>query len=335
MITLMKPTALVICPPDLENYVFPSDVLGEVGQFAKTPWPVVSPLELGLKSGRFREADVLLGTWRMPKLDEELLDALPELKAVFYAAGTVKPFMTDAAWNRGVVVCSAWQANSLPVAEYSLATILLSLKRVWHYSRMMRSANVSPGALFIPGAYKSKVGLVSLGAVGRATAKMLAPFDLSVRAYDPYFPTAEAEELGIQLVSLEELFSSCDVVSLHPPLIPETERMVSGRLIASMKEGATLINTSRGGVVAEEELIKVLSQRPDLCAILDVTDPEPPALDSPLRLLPNVVLTPHLAGSRQAECARMGRWMTQELQRFASGEPLRFALTRQMVERMT
>lgn len=330
----MKPTVLVICPPHLEKYVFPNDVLDEVRQVARCPWSVVSPSDIGIKSGKYKEADVVLSTWSMPKLDDEILDALPALRAVFYAAGSVKYFMTDAAWNRGLVVSSAWQANSLPVAEYSLAASLLSLKRVWHHSRMMRSPELSHDTLFMPGAYKSKVGLVSLGAVGRATAKMLAPFDVSVLAYDPFQSPEQAGELGVSLVTLEEIFSTCDVVSIHTPWLPETERMISGRLIATMKEGATLINTSRGAVVAEDELIEVFKRRPDLTALLDVTYPEPPSIDSELRSLPNVVLTPHIAGSVQAECARMGRWMAQELQRFASGEPLRYALDRQMVEKM-
>lgn len=330
----MKPRALVLCPPELESHVFPSDVLEDIRRAADVAWPVTNPRDPGLGSGGYGDAEVIIGTWGIPTLDRDQLAALPSLKAVFYAAGSVKHFMTEAAWERGVVVCSAWQANSVPVAEYSLGTILLSLKRFWHFSRMSRSSIVSQDGLFVPGAYRSKVGLVSLGAVGRATARLLARFDVSVLAYDPYLHSEQAGELGVTLVSLQELFSKCDVVSLHTPRLAETEGMVSGPLIASMKEGATLINTSRGAVIAENELIEVLAQRPDLTAVLDVTVSEPPPMDSALRSLPNVVLTPHIAGSLQGECARMGRWMAEELQRYCSGEPLRFALNRQLVERM-
>jgi phosphoglycerate dehydrogenase-like enzyme len=173
-----------------------------------------------------------------------------------------------------------------------------------------------------------------MGSVGRATARLLKPFDFTLLAYDPFFSPKLASELNIGLVPLDELFRECDVISIHAPWIPETERMITGNLIASMKEGATLINTSRGAVVAEDELIDVLSRRSDLSAILDVTHPEPPARDSLLRSLPNVVLTPHIAGSMQRECERMGKWMVDELRRFLAGEPLRYMVTREQLARM-
>jgi phosphoglycerate dehydrogenase-like enzyme len=330
----MKPRALVICPPDLEKHVFPGDVIEEILRSVEGLRQVLNPQDWRAAGSSLRETEIILSTWGMPVLDPEFLSVAPLLKAVFYAAGSVKGFMTDAAWERGLVVSSAWTANSVPVAEFTLGTILLSLKRFWHFSRAMRQGEGDSGPLQIPGAYRSKVGLVSLGAVGRATARLLQPFEFSVLAYDPFLPPEQAAELNVRLVSLEEIFRTCDVISLHSPWIPETERMIAGRHIALMKNGATLINTSRGAVVAEDELIAILRDRPDISAILDVTHPEPPAADSPLRSLPNVILTPHIAGSVQGECARMGRWMAEELQRYVTGEPLRFGVTREMLARM-
>jgi phosphoglycerate dehydrogenase-like enzyme len=330
----MKTRALVVCPPNLEPHVFPPAVLAEICQSADCPWPVLDPSVWRDAGEALREADVLVGTWGMPALSREFLEAAPALKAVFYAAGSVKCFVTESGWERGIIVSSAWAANGIPVAEYALGTILLSLKRFWHFSRMSRSGIVHPEDLNIPGAYRTKVGLVSLGAVGRATARLLKPFDFTLLGFDPFLPPEQAAELDVGLVSIEVLFRECDVISLHAPWIPETERMITGKLIASMKEGATLINTSRGAIVAEDEMIEVLARRPDLSAVLDVTHPEPSALDSPLRSLPNVVLTPHIAGSTQGECARMGSWMADELRRYVSGEPLRHAVSRDMLARM-
>lgn len=303
----MKHRALVICPKDFEKHVFPPLVLNEIGQLVDCPWPVLDPGDWRNARQALKAADFIFSTWGMPQMNDEFLAETPALKAVFYAAGTVKGFVTDAGWDRGIIVSSAWAANSVPVAEYALATILLSLKRFWHFSRADRSEGGWAEVRTIPGAYHSKVGLISLGAVGRATARLLEPFDLTLLAYDPLFPPKLASELNIGLVPLEELFRECDVISIHAPWIPETERMITGNLIASMKEGATLINTSRGAVVAEDEMIEVLSRRPDLSAVLDVTHPEPPVKDSLLRSLPNVVLTPHIAGSMQRECERMGK----------------------------
>jgi phosphoglycerate dehydrogenase-like enzyme len=326
--------ALVISPPKWENHVFPPQVLEKIHRSVNCPWPVLNPDEWRTAGVALREAEVIIGTWGMPALDEEFLAAAPVLKAVFYAAGSVKGLVTDACWDRDMVVSSAWVANGVPVAEYSLATILLSLKRFWHFSRRMKTEVTDQGEFMIPGNYHSTVGLVSLGAVGRSVARLLQPFDLMLLAYDPFLSEELAAELHVNLVSLEELFQKCDVISLHAPWIRETERMITGELISSMKEGATLINTSRGAVIAENEMINVLRHRPDLSAVLDVTYPEPAAADSPLRSLPNVVLTPHIAGSMQGECARMGDCMADELRRFVTGEPLRYRVTPAMLAKM-
>ncbi len=329
----MPTSALVFCPPGLEGQVFPNAVLDQISRSASLPRGVVDPSKWREAAEPLSTTDVIISTWGMPGLDADFLKAAPALKAVFYAAGSVKGFVTRECWDRGIVVSSAWAANGIPVAEYSLGTILLSLKRFWHFSRMSREGGSSRD-LHVPGAYHSKVGLVSLGAVGRATARMLHPLEVVLLGHDPFLPGEQAAELGISLVSLQELFRECDVISLHAPWIPATERMITGELISSMKEGATLINTSRCAVIAEDEMIEVLRRRPDLSAVLDVTWPEPAAQDSPLRSLPNVVLTPHIAGSLQRECARMGSWMADELQRFVAGEPLRYGINRSMLEKM-
>lgn len=309
-------------------------MLSEISRSVQRPWPVLDPAKWREAHEALSQADVIISTWGMPTLDPEFLAAAPALKAVFYAAGSVKGFVTEESWKRGVVVSSAWAANGVPVAEYAFGTILLSLKRFWHFSRMMRDGASGHGEVSVPGCYHSKVGLVSLGAVGRATARMLRPLEVTLLAHDPFIPEEQAAELQVSLVSLEELFRECDVVSLHAPWIPETERMITGALISTMKQGATLINTSRGAVIAEDEMIEVLMRRPDISAVLDVTFPEPAAPDSPLRSLPNVVLTPHIAGSMQGECARMGSWMADELRRFVGGEPLLYRVTQSMLAKM-
>ena len=158
--------------------------------------------------------------------------------------------------------------------------------------------------------------------IGRLVRERLRPFDLKVLAYDPFIKPEDAAALGVTLVPLDVLFRKCDVVSLHTPWLKETEGLITGALLASMKPGATFINTARGAVVREAEMVEVLQQRPDLSAVLDVTDPEPPVANSPLYTLPNVLLTPHIAGSMARECRRMGRYMVEELDRFLTGRPL-------------
>ena len=133
------------------------------------------------------------------------------------------------------------------------------------------------------------------------------------------------------MCSLDEIFRQSNVVSVHTPWLKETERLVAGRHLSMMKPYSTFINTSRGAVIREMEMIEVLRQRQDLVAVLDVTHPEPPAPDSPLFSLPNVILTPHIAGAMGTECRRMGQIMIAELKRYLAGEPLQFGLTRERV----
>lgn len=316
------------------DLAYPGDLRSEILSHCDVLCEDIGSEQWKSQTGPLGRADIIFATWGMPKLDEEFLEAAPNLKAVFYAAGSVKGFATPQSYERGVLISSAWAANAVPVAEYSVATILLSLKRFWSYARMAKEARTADRSLTVAGAYRSKVGLVSLGAIGKLVARRLGSYELNLLAHDPFADPEIAEDLGVSLLSLEELFAVSDVVSLHTPWLPETEGLINGRLVSSMKQGATLINTSRGAVINEPELCKVLASRKDLTAILDVTLPEPPAKDSPFYSLPNVILTPHIAGSMDGEISRMGHWMVEEYSRYRQGQPLKHTVSPEMLERM-
>jgi phosphoglycerate dehydrogenase-like enzyme len=281
--------------------------------------------------GPLERADLILGTWGMPVLDQPFLERAPGVRAVFYGAGSVHAFVTEEVWRRGIRVVSGWEANAVPVAQYTLAAVLFSLKWGWRFAAAMRGSVPMPEKEDIPGGLESTVGLVSLGAVGRLVARHLAAHDLRLLAYDPFVEPDQAHRLGVEPVSLERVFADSDVVSVHTPLLPATRGLITGAHVASMRNGATLVNTSRGAVLREAELIEVLRLRPDLHAVLDVTDPEPAAQDSPLRSLPNVVLTPHIAGALGHERSRLGRVVSEELRRYLRGEPLRSEITAEML----
>ncbi len=279
------------------------------------------------------EVEVIFSGWGAPVMDEAFLSATPKLRAVFYGAGSVRSFVTEAFWKREILLTTAATANAVPVSEYTLSAILFSLKHGWKYARQVREQKTFPLRERVPGGYDSTVGLISLGLIGRLVVERLRPFDLRVLAYDPFVDVEYARQQEVELVLLGELFRRSDVVSLHAPHLKETEGMITGAHLASMKPGATFINTARGAIVRETEMIEVLRQRPDLQAILDVTDPEPPEPDSPLYTLPNVVLTPHIAGSMDNECRRMGRYMVEELRRYVAGKPLRWQVTPEAAKR--
>jgi phosphoglycerate dehydrogenase-like enzyme len=251
---------------------------------------------------------------------------------VFYGAGSIRGFATDAAWDRGILITSAYAANAIPTAEFALSQILFSLKRGWFHALAIKRDGRYPEKEPVAGAYESVVGLISLGMIGSYVAKLLQAFEVNVLTYTS--SEEKAIKLGAERCALDEVFRRSDVVSLHTPWIEETEGMITGEHFAMMKPNATFINTARGAVVREDEMIETLRQRPDLFAVLDVTYPEPPRPGSPLYTLPNVVLTPHIAGSLDNECRRMGRYAVNELKRYVNGEPPLWGISREQAARL-
>lgn len=281
-----------------------------------------------------REVEVIVSGWGMIRLDSAMLALFPRLKLVLYGAGSVKGFVTPEMWARGIRIVSAWSANAVPVAEFSLSQILFSLKHGWRAAAETKAGRGRRPKLNPPGAYGSTVGLLSLGMIGRLVLKKLREFDVRTIAYDPFVTSGQARDMGVEILSLTEVFRQADVISCHTPWLKETEKMLHREHFELMKPGATFINTSRGAVVDENALIGVLKERPDLYAVLDVTYPEPPLADSPFYDLPNVVLTPHIAGSMGNECRRMGSYMIDELRRYQTGEPFKYEVTNDMVSRL-
>jgi phosphoglycerate dehydrogenase-like enzyme len=296
--------------------------------------PLQTRKTLGADSAILAQAEVIISGWGMARMTGDFLAAAPRLKVVFFGSGSIKSFVTEASWDRGIIVSSAWGANAVPVAEYTLSQILFGLKQCWYYGRMYRQGRKHPGVSGVIGAYGGVVGIISLGMIGRLVCEYLKRFDVKVISYDPFIRKEDAERLGVELCGLDELFRKSDVVSLHTPDLPETSGMITGEHFRMMKKCAAFINTARGAVVRQDEMIAALAERKDLTAVLDVTVPEVPAVDSPLWTMENVVLTPHIAGSQGQECRRMGRYMVEELARYVKGEPLKWVVSREMAARM-
>lgn len=330
----MKPTALYILDAANFELIYGPDEQAAIASQVHLLDVPLSRQECAERPDRLAAVECIFSGWGAPVMDEKFLAAAPKLQAVFYGAGSIRGFVTDAFWKRGIVVTSAYAANSIPVVEYTLATILLSLKHFWRHAAAAKSHNQSSRAMPVPGAYRSTVGVVSLGMIGRQVCERLRAHDVRVLAYDPFATPAQAAALNVELCSLAELFQSADVVTLHTPWLKETEGLITGTHFAVMKPGATFINTARGAVVRETELIEVLTNRPDLQAVLDVTYPEPPKPDSPLYTLPNVVLTPHIAGSMDNECHRMGHYMVEELRRYLAGQPLKWQISQELAAKL-
>jgi phosphoglycerate dehydrogenase-like enzyme len=281
-----------------------------------------------------KEAEVLVSTWGGPALDEEKLAAMPNLKAYFYGAGEMSHLMTEEAWIRGIRITTAAKANAIPVAEFTLAQILFSLKRGWEY---MARAKQGETHLWgknkqLPGTYGSTVGIVSIGLISRKLLSLLKSFELRVVACCPQTSPEEARELDVEFLDMESLFSVSDVVSIHLRGTERNRGCINRSLLNCMKPHATLINTSRGSVINKAHLTEFLKDRPDIYACLDVMEPEPPEPECALFTLPNVVLTPHLAGSMDRESLRMGDFIVQELRNYLSGLPLEGEVTNEIMQ---
>lgn len=285
--------------------------LSDIADLAPVP---ITQEEILAAPERFAEVEVIFSTWGMPKFSEEELAAcLPSLRAVFYAAGSVQAFAREHL-ARGVRVFSAWASNAVPVAEYTVAQILLANKGFFRSCRIMSGGDHKGAKAYfrkMPGNYGARIGIIGAGMIGKMVLRRLRDYRLETVTYDPFLSEEAAAELGTRKVSLEELFETCSVITNHVANLPATVGMLHYGLFSRMSETATFLNTGRGAQVVEADLIRALTECPDRTAVLDVTLPEPPATDSPFYSLPNVFLTPHIAGSAGDEVARMGEQMAQ------------------------
>ena len=287
-------------------------------------------------AGFLSDCDGALTSWRCAKLDEEALARASGLKIVTHAAGSVRPIATDALWDRGVRVTSAAAAIAVDVAQTTLGLMIISVKNIFRIMNWTRAGNWRPSEEECGKTHemdRKKIGIVAASHVGRNVIRLLDGFDVELLLYDPHVSEEEAKELSVRKVDLDRLCRECDIISLHAPSIPETRHMIDARRLGMMKDDAVLINTARGSLIDEHALCEELG-RGRLFACIDVTDPEPPSRESPLRALPNVVLTPHMAGCAGEMQRRVGDHAVEELRRFFSGEPLMNEVTREMLARM-
>jgi phosphoglycerate dehydrogenase-like enzyme len=287
---------------------------------------------------RLADADILLGSWGMPKLDADVLSAAPRLRAVCYAAGSVKGFVTDASYARGITVTTAMHANAIPVAQWTVALITLINKGYFACRNLVtakhaegwRHADQDP----YPGNYRAAVvGIVGFGAIGRLVVDGCRALGVTVLVADPIAKPAQIAALGAEHVSLLECARRSHVLSLHAPNIDACAGMMNAEVFAAMPDGAAFINTARGRIVDEAALIAEL-QRGRITAHLDVTHPEPAAADSPLWTLPNCHLTPHRAGSKASEIQRMGEYAIDDCLAIIAGRAPRYPVTQDMLATM-
>lgn len=248
---------------------------------------------------KVKDVDAIITCWGSNQIDKEVLDNAPNLKIIAHMAGTVAPFVTEEVYERGILVIGANDREfSESVAEGALAMALTKLRRIDETSRILRDQKKAGWRVFpdYRGLIDKTVGIVSFGAIAEYFAGMLQPFHCKIKVYSRSISDEKLKQYKMERASLEEIFSTCDVISVHTAWNQHTFHMINKELIKMMKDNALIINTARGAVIDEEALTEELKTG-RIMAALDVFYPnEPPLEDNPLYDLDNVLITDHRGG---------------------------------------
>ncbi|NUT22569.1 MAG: hydroxyacid dehydrogenase [Hamadaea sp.] len=331
-----RPQALLVMRPDTFRIQFGPEELRRLRSLADLGDPIWSDdLDAPHTRARLAETEVLLTSWGCPTLTAERLDAAPKLRAVLHCAGSVRSLVSDEVWNRDILVTSGAEANATPVAEFTLAAIIFAGKKAHLLAaeaRANRADWYSVAAREDLSNFGRTIGVLGFSRIGRRVVERVQTLDTAeVLVTDPYADAASVAATGGRLVELDELLTRSEILSLHLPELPQTRNAIGVRELALLPDGATVINTARGGVIDHEALERECATG-RLNAILDVTEPEPLPEGSLLYQLPNVMITPHIAGSLGSETRRMSRQALDELERFIAGQPPIDAVTSEALE---
>ena len=339
-----RPKVLLACNQRVrETYVSPSDV-ERLEAFADWDW---FPCEGGETFGanedpsliaallaRVAQINGIVVCHGSPRISAEVMDRAANFQIVGELEGDRFAHRIDveAAWERSIRTVDTTNGSSYPVAEWALALILVSLRNAGaHFRRIIaggyRDRSNEDSRFAARELTGRRVGLIGCGHMGRRLIKLLRPFDVDIRVYDPYLPAEMADALGFLQTSLEHVLSQSDVIVCVAPLTPKTRGMIGRRELDLIPSGAALVNVSRGAIIDSVALIARL-KRGDITAGLDVFDPEPIPPDSEIVQLPNVFLSPHNAASATASSSTaFFRLMVDELDRFFHGHETLFDLT--------
>ena len=320
------PNTLVVMSPEVYDAQFDATRRERLRALAAVPDPVFTDdLDDPALAARLADVEILLTGWGAPRLTPERLDRMPRLRAMLHCAGSIRPYVTEESWRRGVRAAAVAEVNAVPVAEFTLAAIILAGKKAPFIAAdpaSRRRHGMQADRFGELGNFARTIGVVGFSRIGRRVVALVQQLsEVTCLVADPYADPAEVRAAGGLLVPLDELLPRVDVLSLHAPELPSTRHMIGADRLAALPDHTTVINTARGSLIDTEALVRECASG-RLNAILDVTDPEPLPEDSPLYDLPNVSVTPHLAGSLGNELFRMTDAALDELERWAAGAPL-------------
>ncbi|KJL24261.1 D-3-phosphoglycerate dehydrogenase [Microbacterium azadirachtae] len=333
-----RPRVAVIMGEEHWRAQFTPELRRRLGEAANLTAPVqVNSLSDPALAGQLADIEFLITGWGAMPLSSDALDKMPRLRGLLHSAGSVRGLVTSDFWERGITVSTSADLNADPVAEFTLASIIMAGKKAPFLAAELRAeaakdprSAVGPGCM---GNARRTIGIVGFSRIGRRVLHLVSQtlHETTCLVMDPFADRREVAEAGAHLVSMEEMLARADILTLHAPLLPSTRHMIGPRELALLSDGVTIINTARGALIDEEALEgELVSGR--LSAILDVTEPEPLPPTSPLYGLTNVFITPHIAGALGTETQRMASAALDELERLSSDQPLERELTRQQYE---
>ncbi len=331
---MSKPKVLYVPTPGHTNRVFRPEAFRRMLEaFDVSANDTGRELEPDEVAERLAGCDALVTGWGSCGLSEAAFDRAPSLKIVAHSAGSPKFLASQEMIDRyfiprGITIFSANVAIALNVAESAVGMLIMTSRRwidhnaYYHATGKWGSPDVPRNGQYLRGC---QLGVVSASAVGREVIRLLQGWDVRFLCYDPFLSDEAAAKLGVERVELNELFARADHVTVHAPKLPTTDNLIGREQLRRLKDGASLVNTSRGSVIDEAALIEE-AQTGRIFVALDVTEPEPPAPDSPLQHLPNVTVLPHVSGAGNYGYLQIGETTVQALEDCFAGRPVNGAV---------
>lgn len=294
---MKKPNILVTIPQNnIFNTFFNDELINRLETVGNVKW---NKLERNYSKeelkNELQKINIAITGWGTPCFDENVMENAADLKLIAHTGGSVNGYVTKDTYDKGVRVISGNAVFAESVAEGVIAYALAALRKIPHYSAKLSEGDW-PGEFLNRGLLERSVGIVGYGMIARFTVQKLSVFRCPVKVFSRHINEAELQKYNMQKADLSEIFSTCDIISIHSGMTPENYHLIDETLLRSMKQNALLINTARGAIIDEAALCEVLKQRSDLYAALDVYEVEPLPKDNKLLSLNNVLLMPHQGG---------------------------------------
>lgn len=320
--------------PTSDSFLTPRTMeqLNAIGEVAQNPYDRQLTMDEVVELAG--DADVLITCWGTCMYHKADIERLPNLKLIAHFAGSVAPVVAQDVYETGVKVISGNDVFAKSVAEGCLCYTLAALRRLEHYMDVMRTGGFKETVFYNRGLFGKKLGIVGFGAIARHFLNLVRWFDLEVLIYSSHLTDEEAAKYGGRTASLEEIFSECDVISIHASNTPKTRGMITRELMERLKPDALLVNTARGAVIDEPAMFEMLLAG-KFYAALDVYAEEPPAPDAPIRQCKNALLMPHMGGPTMDMRSVVALEVSKDIGRFGRGEALQYEIDAAAAARMT